>query len=185
MTGFRLRDSHEDDAAALARIYGHWVRRSLASFELEPPAADEMARRREAIVGANYPHLVATDADGGIAGFAYAGPYRSRPAYRYACENSVYVSPAACGRGVGKALLRTLITRCEASGLRLMVAVIGDSANAASIGLHRSLGFAHVGALPAVGWKQERWVDSVLMVRPLGPGAGAAPGELRIIPGPG
>ncbi|MBK1657848.1 GNAT family N-acetyltransferase [Paracraurococcus ruber] len=170
-----LRDSREADVPAIARIYGHWVRHGLASFELDPPGAEEMARRRDAILAGGYPYLVATDAAGTVLGYAYAGPYRTRPAYRFACEDSIYVAPEAAGRGAGRALLPALVARCEAQGLRLMVAVIGDSGNAASIGLHAACGFQRAGMLPAIGWKHGRWVDSVLMVRPLGPGPATPP----------
>ncbi|TCZ59878.1 GNAT family N-acetyltransferase [Roseicella aquatilis] len=172
-----VRDSTEADIPAIARIYGHWVRHGLASFELDPPEEAEMARRRVAVLAGGYPHLVATDGQGAVLGHAHAGPYRTRPAYRFACEDSIYVAPGADGRGVGRALLPALVARCEARGLRLMVAVIGDSGNAASIGLHAACGFRQAGLLPAIGWKHDRWVDSVLMVRPLGPGATAPPTE--------
>lgn len=175
MGSFRLRDSVDADVSSIAGIYAHWVRYGLASFELEPPEADEVARRHAGLIGARYPYLVAEDDHNKVIGYAYAGPYRSRPAYRFTCEDSVYISPDACGKGVGKELLRALIPRCEEIGLRAMVAVIGDSANAASIGLHKTLGFSHVGTLPAIGWKHERWVDSVLMVRALGKGNTSAP----------
>jgi phosphinothricin acetyltransferase len=174
MAAFTIRDSRDEDVPAIAAIYGHWVTHGLASFELSPPGAEEMARRREAVLGGGYPYLVAED-DGRILGYAYAGPYRTRPAYRFAVENSVYVAPAAGRAGVGRALLSALIGRCEAKGFRLMVAVIGDSGNAPSIGLHAACGFAHAGLLPGIGWKHGRWVDSVLMTRPLGAGATASP----------
>lgn len=183
MGAFKLRESVDDDAAAIAGIYAHWVRYGLASFELEPPDVEEISRRRAGIVGENYPYLIAEDDhDKKVIGYAYVGPYRSRPAYRFACEDSVYIAPYACGRGVGKELLKALISRCETMDLRAMVAVIGDSSNAPSIGLHKALGFSHVGTLPAIGWKQERWVDSVLMVRPLGEGDTSAPSSGSITP---
>jgi phosphinothricin acetyltransferase len=169
-----LRDSHDDDIPAIAAIYGHWVTHGLASFEYEAPSAAEMARRRAAVLEGGYPYIVA-EHDGRVRGYAYASSYRTRPAYRFAVENSVYVAPDANRGGVGRALLTGLIARCEARGFRLMVAVIGDSANAPSIGLHESCGFAHAGLLPDIGWKHGRWVDSVLMTRPLGRGAAAAP----------
>lgn len=169
-----LRDSRADDSPAIAAIYGHWVRHGLASFELDPPDAAEMARRRLAILEGGYPYLVA-EAGGRVLGYAYAGPYRTRPAYRFAVENSIYVAPDAGRGGIGQALLRALVGRCEEAGFRLMVAVIGDSGNAPSIALHRSCGFAPAGMLPAVGWKHGRWVDSVLMTRPLGEGAATPP----------
>jgi phosphinothricin acetyltransferase len=171
-----LRDSRAEDIPAIARIYGHWVRHGLASFELEPPEAAEVARRRAAILDGGYPYVVAEDpVSGRLLGYAYAGPYRTRPAYRFAVENSIYVAPDAGRGGVGQALLAALVARCEAAGFRLMVAVIGDSGNAASIGLHARCGFRHAGLLPAIGWKHGRWVDSVLMTRPLGEGAATPP----------
>ncbi|MBU8545026.1 MULTISPECIES: GNAT family N-acetyltransferase [Roseomonadaceae] len=170
-----LRDSRPDDVPALTAIYAHWVKHGLASFETTPPDAAEMARRRAAVLDAGYPHLVALDEAGRLLGYAYASAYRPRPAYRFAVENSVYVAPDAGRGGAGSALLAALIDRCTEAGFRLMVAVIGDSANAPSIGLHRRAGFTHAGLIPAVGWKHGRWVDSVLMTRPLGEGAGTAP----------
>jgi phosphinothricin acetyltransferase len=170
-----LRDSRADDIPALTAIYGHWVTHGLASFELAPPDQAEMARRREAILAAGYPYLVATDKAGRVLGYAYAAAYRPRPAYRFAVENSVYVAPDAGRGGIGGALLAGLVDRCTDSGHRLMVAVIGDSANEASIRLHAAAGFTRAGLIPAVGWKHGRWVDSVLMVRPLGEGAATPP----------
>lgn len=173
----RVRDSEAADTQAIARIYAHWVQHGLASFELTPPGVNEIQRRRAAILGGGYPHIVATGGEGRILGYAYAGPYRTRPAYRFACEDSVYVAPEAGRRGVGRRVLETLIARCEAMGLRLMVAIIGDSGNEPSIGLHRALGFVHAGVLPAIGWKHGRWVDTVMMVRTLGAGASVPPTE--------
>lgn len=170
-----IRDCRDHDIPAIAAIYGHWVTHGLASFELTPPDAAEMARRRQAVLAGGYPYLVAEAADGRVLGYAYASAYRTRPAYRFAVENSIYVAPGAGRGGVGAALLDALVGACTARGFRLMVAVIGDSGNAASIGLHRRAGFAPAGVLPAVGWKHGRWVDSVLMTRPLGEGAATAP----------
>jgi phosphinothricin acetyltransferase len=174
MHRLRIRSTRDDDIAAIAAIYAHWVSHGLASFELDPPDAAEMARRRDAVLAAGHPHLVA-ERDGRIEGYAYASAYRTRPAYRFAVENSVYVAPGAMRGGTGAALLDALVAECTARGFRLMVAVIGDSANAPSIGLHRRAGFTHAGLLPAIGWKHGRWVDSVLMTRPLGPGADTPP----------
>lgn len=174
-----VRDSRDADLLGIAAIYGHWVRHGLASFELDPPDAAEMGRRRAAVLGGGYPYLVAQDAGGTVLGYAYASAYRTRPAYRFAVENSVYVAPDAGRRGVGRALLPELLARLEAGGWRQVVAVIGDSGNAASIGLHRACGFRPAGVLPAVGWKHGRWVDSVLMTRPLGAGADAPPPDGR------
>ncbi len=175
MDEISTRDTRDEDIPALAAIYGHWVLHGLASFELEPPSEAEMARRRAAVLAAGYPHIVAEGPGGQLLGYAYASAYRTRPAYRFAVENSVYVAPDAGRRGAGRVLLRELIARCEAAGFRLMVAVIGDSGNQPSIGLHEACGFTRAGLLPAVGWKHGRWVDSVLMTRPLGPGATVPP----------
>jgi phosphinothricin acetyltransferase len=174
MTPPRIRPGRDADIPAIAAIYAHWVTHGLASFELDPPDAAEMARRRASVLAGGHPYLVA-ERDGGVAGYAYASAWRPRPAYRFAVENSVYVAPNAMRGGIGAALLDALIAACTARGCRLMVAVIGDSANAPSIRLHARAGFARAGLLPAVGWKHGRWVDSVLMTRPLGPGAAAPP----------
>jgi len=164
-----IRAVRGDDLPTIARIYAHHVANGLASFELEPPSLEEMTRRQADIVGKGYPYIVA-ERDGVVAGYAYASPYRARPAYRFAVENSVYVDSNLKRAGVGRALLAALITECERRGYRQMIAVIGDSANHDSIGLHAACGFARIGTLPAIGWKFERWVDSVLMQRALGDG---------------
>jgi phosphinothricin acetyltransferase len=169
-----IRDSRDDDVAAIARVYGHWVKHGLGSFELEPPDETEIARRRETLLTAGYPYLVA-ESDGAAIGYAYAGPYRPRPAYRFSCENSIYVAPDFARNGAGRVLLAALIARCEEQGFRQMIAVIGDSGNASSIGLHAALGFAHAGLLPAIGWKHDRWVDTVFMTRSLGAGSSIRP----------
>lgn len=170
-----IRDSLPGDVPAITAIYGHAVLHGNASFELDPPDATEIARRRDNLLQAGFPYLVAEDAAGQVVGYSYAGTYRPRPGYRFTVENSVYVAPDRQGQGIGRALLPRLIERCEQAGFRLMIAVIGDSANHASIRLHASCGFAHAGLLPAIGWKHGRWLDSVLMVRPLGPGANTPP----------
>ncbi|MBR0674342.1 GNAT family N-acetyltransferase [Neoroseomonas soli] len=174
MTDLLIRDSRDDDVPAITAIYGHWVTHGVASFELDPPDAAELARRRAAVLAGGYPHLVA-ERHGRVVGYSYASAYRPRPAYRFAVENSVYVAPGGTRGGTGQALLDALIAACTARGFRLMVAVIGDSANYASIGLHERAGFARAGLLPAVGWKHGRWVDSVLMTRALGEGAATPP----------
>jgi phosphinothricin acetyltransferase len=161
-----VRDATDADLTAIAAIYGHHVRHGLASFEEEAPPVAEMARRRHDVIARGLPYLVA-QRDGRIVGYAYCGPYRARPAYRHSVENSVYVAPDAVGGGIGRALLGALIARASAAGARQMVAVIGDSANAASIGLHAAMGFRQVGVLQDVGFKFGRWVDSVLMQRAL------------------
>jgi phosphinothricin acetyltransferase len=169
-----VRASVDADAPDIAAIYADHVRHGLASFEEVPPDAAELARRRRAVLAEGLPYLVAARA-GRIVGYAYAAPYRARAAYRYSVEDSVYVA-TDCGRqGIGRALLAPLIVAATAAGKRQMIAVIGDSANHASIGLHAALGFRHAGTLTAVGFKLGRWVDSVLMQRPLGPGDGALP----------
>ncbi len=175
MLDISLRDSTDADIPAITRIYGHWVRHGSGSFETDSPDEAEMARRREAILAGGYPYLVAVDSAGAVLGYAYAGPYRTRPAYRFTVENSVYVAPEAARRGVGRLLLPALMERCEALGFRLMVAVIGDSGNAGSIGVHKACGFTHAGLLPAIGWKHGRWLDCVLMTRALGDGSSSPP----------
>jgi L-amino acid N-acyltransferase YncA len=169
-----VRPSKDSDLPQITAIYAHAVSHGTASFELEPPAEPEMARRRGALVANGYPYLVA-EADGAIFGYAYAGPYRPRAAYRSTVEDSIYVSPSAQGRGVGRALLAALIRDCEALDFRLMVAVIGDEASAGSIALHRSAGFEPVGTLSGIGYKHGRWLASVLMQRVLGPGTDTPP----------
>ncbi|MDR3513481.1 MAG: GNAT family N-acetyltransferase [Caulobacteraceae bacterium] len=171
----RIRPASQADAAALAAIYGHHVAHGFGTFEEVAPDADEMAARLAAVTRRGLPYLVA-EIDGAVAGFAYAGPFRARAAYRYTVEDSVYIAHGRQGQGVGKALLGAVIAACEPLGLRQMVAMIGDSANAGSIGLHRSCGFAHAGVLGAVGFKAGRWVDVVMMQRGLGPGADQPPG---------
>jgi phosphinothricin acetyltransferase len=164
------------DLPAIQRIYAHHVLHGLASFEETPPDAAELARRWRAITDAGLPYLCATDAaDGGILGYAYAGPYRPRTAYRFTVEDSVYVAPGAAGQGVGRGLLRHLIDICTGVGKRQMIAIIGDSGNAASVGLHRACGFELTGTFKAIGFKHGRWVDSVLMQRTLGPGSASLP----------
>jgi len=162
------------DLPAIQAIYAHHVLHGLASFEEEPPSLDEMRRRHDDCVGRGLPWLVA-DFAGSVAGYGYCSPFRARPAYRYTLEDSVYVRQDALGKGVGSAILRELIVRCEALGYRQLVAVIGDSANAASINLHARLGFVRAGMLRSSGFKFGRWVDSVTMQRPLGAGDASRP----------
>ncbi|MCA0317595.1 MAG: N-acetyltransferase family protein [Proteobacteria bacterium] len=169
MSALTLRPATPADIPAITAIYGPNVRDGIASFEYEVPDEVEMAKRQAAILSGGYPYLVAT-IDRAVVGYAYAGAYRTRPGYRFAVENSVYVSPAAQGKGVGKALLDRLIDECAARGYRQMIAVIGNLGNHGSIALHRAAGFTVVGVLPSIGWKLNRWVDCVLMQRPLGEG---------------
>jgi phosphinothricin acetyltransferase len=174
MPQVHIRPATPADIPAITEIYAEAVNHGTATFELTPPDAGEMRRRFEALRDGNFPYLVA-EADGRIAGYAYAGPYRARPAYRFTVENSIYLSPASHRRGLGFALLTELIAQCEARGCRQMIAVIGDSANAASIGLHARAGFDMIGTHRDVGFKFGRWLDSVLMQRALGEGARTTP----------
>jgi L-amino acid N-acyltransferase YncA len=173
--GFSLREAAPADLPAITRIYAHHVHFGLASFEDEAPDEAEMARRLDDVWERGLPWLVAEDAAATVRGYAYAMPYRLRSAYRFTLEDSIYIAPDWLRRGLGRALLARLIERCAAANYRQMVAVIGDSANAASIGLHDQLGFRRVGLLPAVGFKLGRWVDCVLMQRELGGGAATLP----------
>jgi phosphinothricin acetyltransferase len=169
-----VRPSTDADLPAIAAIYAHAVVHGTASFELDPPDAAEMARRRGAILDGGYPYLVA-EREGEILGYAYAGAYRTRPAYRSTVEDSIYIAPLAQGQGVGRALLTALIQECERRDFRLMVAVIGDEESHGSINLHRSLGFEPVGILKGIGYKHGRWLSSVLMQRALGRGTDEPP----------
>ncbi len=169
-----IRAAGEADDAALAAIYGHHVLHGFGTFEEVPPSTPEMGRRRAAVIGAGLPYLVAEDA-GQVLGFAYAGPFRLRAAYRYTVEDSVYIASDAIGRGVGRQVLSAVLGACDAAGIRQVVAVIGDSGNAASIGLHRSLGFEPAGVGRGLGFKHERWVDIVWMQKALNGGDGRAP----------
>jgi L-amino acid N-acyltransferase YncA len=174
MADVLLRAAKPGDISEITRIYAHAVRHGTASFELDAPDITEMTGRYQAMVATGYPYLVAQRA-GELLGFAYAGPYRMRPAYKWTVEDAVYVAPQLQRHGVGSALLRRLIELSESKGYRQMIAVIGDSANAGSIELHRALGFHMVGTLANTGFKFGRWLDTVLMQRSLGPGAAAPP----------
>ncbi|MBS0361648.1 MAG: N-acetyltransferase [Proteobacteria bacterium] len=169
-----VRPATEADAAALAAIYGDAVLHGFGTFEEVPPSAADMDARRRAIQDQGLPYLVA-EKDGQVLGFAYAGPFRPRAAYRYTLEDSVYVSPDAKGQGVGRAVLGAVITACEALGVRQLMAVIGDSGNSGSVGLHRSLGFEQTGVGKSVGFKHGRWVDIVHMQKPLNGGDESLP----------
>jgi phosphinothricin acetyltransferase len=174
MAAIPIRSAQARDLAAITRIYEDAVRHGTASFEIEPPDEREIARRYEALRDGGYPYLVA-ELDREAVGYAYAGPYRARPAYRWSVEDSIYIAPAMQRRGIGRALLERLIAEAETGGFRQMIAVIGDSANVNSIELHRAAGFRMVGTFDNVGFKFGRWLDSVLMQRPLGMGATAMP----------
>ena len=175
MPAVLIRPSTPADVAAVAAIYAWHVRHGTATFEIDPPDDAEMARRRDDVVAKGLPFLVAEDG-GSVRGYAYANHFRPRPAYRFCVEDSVYLDPDALRRGLGRLLLAELCARCEAAGARQMLAVIGDSANAASIGVHRAAGFARVGTIAAAGWKFDRWLDVVVMQRGLGAAAATAPG---------
>ena len=172
----QIRPATTCDLEAITRIYGEAVATGTASFELTPPDVVEMAMRWSRMTEAGYPYLVA-DIDGQIAGYAYAGAYRDRPAYRGTVENAIYVDAAFRRRGVARALMEAVIAEAAERGFRQMVAVIGDSANAASIGLHKACGFRHIGTLESVGYKHGRWLDTVLMQRELGDGDRTPPGD--------
>lgn len=169
-----VRAATADDAEALAAIYGHHVLHGFGTFEEEPPSPAEMETRRAAVAARGLPYLVAEDGEK-VLGFAYAGPFRPRQAYRYTLEDSVYIAPEAIGKGVGRAVLSAVIAACEAIGVRQLVAVIGDSGNAASIGLHRSLGFVDAGVGKSFGFKHGRWLDIVWMQKALNGGDETAP----------
>lgn len=169
LAGLRLRNSCTEDLPAITAIYAEAVLNGTGTFELDPPDCQEMARRRDEVLARGLPYLVA-EADGEVVGYAYGNYFRPRMAYRFCIEDSVYLSPAARGRGVGRLLLAELIGRCTQAGGRQMLAVIGDSANHGSIALHRALGFQDAGVLRAAGRKFDRWLDVVLMQRPLGRG---------------
>jgi L-amino acid N-acyltransferase YncA len=174
MSPLEIRPAIAADLPSITDIYADAVRLGTATFELVPPDLAEMTRRFQALTDSGFPYLVAV-LEGRVAGYAYAGPYRPRPAYRFTVENSVYLQPAVHRRGVGLQLLQRLIAECEARGFRQMIAVIGDSANAASIGVHAACGFQMVGTHPDVGLKFGRWLDTVMMQRELGEGAGTMP----------
>jgi L-amino acid N-acyltransferase YncA len=169
-----IRDSRDDDLAAITAIYAHYVSTSAATFETEPPDLAEMTRRRAAVLAAGLPYLIA-EVDGAVAGYAYATVYRGRSAYRFTAEDSIYVHHAQVRAGVGRALLTALIEQCEARGCRQMVAVISDGVVTGSIRLHERAGFEMAGTLRSVGFKFGRWIDTVRMQRALGEGDSTLP----------
>jgi L-amino acid N-acyltransferase YncA len=162
-----IRPSQDDDIAAITAIYAHHVRHGTGTFELEPPSPADMAARRAEVLSRHLPWLVA-ESRGQVLGFAYCNWFRPRPAYRFAAEDSIYIAPESCGLGLGRALLAELAAAAERAGMRKLIAVIGDSANAGSIGLHRACGFTPAGVLKSSGWKFGKWLDVVLMEKPLG-----------------
>lgn len=172
---FLIRATETRDLPTITAIYGESVLIGTASYEIEPPSIEEMMRRWRELVGNGYPHLVAVRGEE-VRGYAYAGPYRPRPGYRFMVEDSIYVAPAAQGAGIGRALLGELIKICEAKGFRQMVAVIGGGTeHPSSVGLHRALGFREVGLIEGSGFKFGRWIDTMFMQRSLGPGKTTLP----------
>ena len=174
MSSPEIRPATQADLPAITNIYEQAVLYGTATFELIPPDLEEMTRRYRALTESGFPYLVA-DLDGDVAGYAYAGPYRPRPAYRFTVENSIYLKPAIHRRGVGLKLMQRLLSECEARGYRQVIAVIGDSANAGSVGVHRKCGFQMIGTHPNVGLKFGRWLDTVMMQLALGEGGTTVP----------
>jgi len=164
-----IRPSQPSDVIAISDIYRHHVLHGTGTFEITPPDPVEMAQRREDVLSKGLPYLVAVQ-EGQVIGFAYCNWFKPRPAYRFSAEDSIYLAPRAAGRGLGRALLCELMRQAEQAGVRKLIAVIGDSSNAGSIGVHQSVGFRDVGVLRACGWKFDRWLDVVLMEKSLGPG---------------
>jgi phosphinothricin acetyltransferase len=169
-----IRPSQPEDLLSITAIYAHHVLNGTGTFEVTPPTADDMRARREDVLSKGLPYLVAVDGDT-IQGFAYCNWFKPRPAYRFSAEDSIYLAPEANGQGLGRLLLAELMAQAEKAGVRKLIAVIGDSANAASIGVHRSVGFEHVGTLKSCGWKFDRWLDVVMMDKALGFGDSCAP----------
>ena len=176
MSALEIRPATEADLAFITEIYAHAVRYGTATFELIPPDLSEMTRRFGVLADGGFPYFVAAR-DGRVVGYAYAGAYRPRPAYRFTVENSVYLEPAIHRRGIGLQLMQRLIGECETRGYRQMIAVIGDSANAGSIGVHTGCGFQMIGTHPNVGFKFGRWLDTVTMQRALGEGSTTLPSQ--------
>jgi len=173
-----IRPSRADDVEAIASLYARHVREGTGTFEIDPPSTQDMAQRRSEVLSRGLPYLVA-EAHGRVVGFAYCNWFKPRPAYRFSAEDSVYVDTGLHRTGTGRALLAELVTAAERAGVRQLIAVIGDSRNAGSIGLHRALGFEPAGVLRACGWKFDQWLDVVLMQRSLGNGDSLAPTDIR------
>ncbi len=169
-----IRPSRDEDVEAITSIYAHHVLHGTGTFEVDPPSATDMAARRAEVLARGLPWLVAV-ADNQVCGFAYCNWFKPRPAYRFSAEDSIYLEPRTKGQGLGRALLAELATQAERAGVRKLIAVIGDSSNTGSIGVHRALGFQPVGVLASCGWKFDRWLDVVLMDKTLGLGDTTAP----------
>ncbi len=169
-----IRNSMPDDIAAITAIYTHHVLHGTGTFEVDPPTCDDMASRRADVLSKGLPYLVVAE-DNQLLGFAYCNWFKPRPAYRFSAEDSIYLAPEALGRGLGRGLLTELMQRAEIAGVRKLIAVIGDSANHGSIGVHQSVGFAHAGLLKSCGWKFDRWLDVILMDKTLSAGDSSAP----------
>ena len=169
-----IRPSRDEDLAAITRIYAHHVLHGTGTFETTPPTEGEMAGRRADVLGKGLPWLV-IEVDGQVMGYAYGNWFKPRPAYRYSVEDSIYMAPESAGKGLGKLLLTELLAQCERAGVRKVMAVIGDSANAGSIGVHKALGFEQVGVVQSCGWKFGRWLDIVLMQKSIGQGDSTPP----------
>ncbi len=179
-----IRASRDADMPAVTDLYAHYVRESTATFEVTPPTLEDMCARRADVLAKGLPFIVIEEelqegAGAAVVGYAYAQWFKPRPAYRFSAEISIYLSPAVHRRGYGRLLLQALIDQCEAAGLRKLISVIGDSGNAASIGLHAAMGFSHVGTVKACGWKFERWLDIVMMERFIGEGDTTPPAAAR------
>ncbi len=175
----KIRPSALTDIGAITNIYAHHVLTGTGTFETTPPTENDMQSRRDDVLSRGLPYLVA-EVDGEVVGFAYCNWFKPRPAYRFSAEDSIYLSPTAHGKGLGKLLLTELMAQAERSGVRKLIAVIGDSANAGSIGVHTRCGYVHVGVIAACGWKFDRWLDVVLMEKAIGAGQSNPPVE----PGP-
>jgi phosphinothricin acetyltransferase len=173
----KIRPSLDSDVGAITAIYAHHVLHGTGTFETTPPTEQEMTSRRADVLSKGLPYLVVEDAAGGVIGFAYCNWFKPRPAYRYSAEDSIYLAPQAHGQGVGRLLLQELMAQAERAGVRKLIAVIGDSANQGSVGVHKACGFQHVGVLANCGWKFDRWLDVVLMDRALGMGSSSAPAQ--------
>jgi L-amino acid N-acyltransferase YncA len=170
-----IRPSRDEDVVAITAIYAHHVLHGTGTFEMDPPSLADMAGRRADVLSKGLPWLVSEEG-GQVTGFAYCNWFKPRPAYRFSAEDSIYIAPHAKGQGLGRALLAELCAQAERDGVRKLIAVIGDSANTGSIGVHRTNGFSHVGVLTSCGWKFDRWLDVVLMEKALGFGDTTSPG---------